>query len=174
MPAEIEILRTPRLCLRRPAASDLDVLYSRVLSDAEVMRFVFRGGALSRADAAAFFLSEFDHAESGRGLGTLVENASGEIVGFAGLITCRALDADDHELGFVIARSFQGNGYATEIGRGQIDYGFGALGCHRLLALVSPANAASIATLRKLGMRHHSDVLSAGRGERRVYVIDAP
>ncbi len=174
MPAEIEILRTPRLSLRSPAASDLDVLYARVLSDAEVMRFVFGGGALSRAHASAFFQSEFDHAGSGRGLGTLVQSASGEIVGFAGLITSRALRTEDHELGFVLARPYWGKGYATEIGRGQIDYGFGVLGCRRLLALVSPGNAVSIATIGKLGMRHHSNVLSAERGERRVYVIDAP
>jgi RimJ/RimL family protein N-acetyltransferase len=172
MPAEI--LRTPRLSLRSPAASAFDVLYARVLSDADVMRFVFRGGALSRADAAAFFQSEFDHAGSGRGLGTLVEKPSGEIVGFAGLIPCKALGSEDHEFGFVLARRFSGKGYATEIGRGQIDYGFGVLGCRRLLALVSPANAASIATVLKLGMRHHSNVSSAERGERRVYVIDAP
>jgi [ribosomal protein S5]-alanine N-acetyltransferase len=169
-----EILRTPRLSLRCPAASDLDILYSRVLSDADVMRFVFHGGALSLARAAAFFQSEFDHAGSGLGLGTLVESESGEIVGFAGLVTCNALGIEDHEFGFVLARPFWGKGYATEIGRGQIDYGLGVLKFRRLLALVSPANAASIATIRKLGMCHHSNVLDGERGERLVYVIDAP
>ncbi len=134
------------------------------------MRQAF-GGVLGRDDAAAFFQADFDHAGSGRKLGTLVELSSGNIVGFSGLMQCHALAADDYELGFVLARPAWGKGYATEIGRGQLQYGFGTLKCTRLLALAAPTNLPSISALRKIGMHYHSTMQMEGRGERQIYLV---
>ena len=165
-----EIISTQRLSLRSPIPSDLEILYERIFSDDRVMRFVFGGVSLSRDRASEFFASAFDCEATGRKLGVLVEKDSLEIIGFSGLIACSALGEKDYEIGFVLARAAWGNGYATEIGFGQLEYGFSTLGCKRLLAQVATENARSIAVLRKIGMTFHSSMLTEGRGPRQIYV----
>ena len=113
----------------------------------------------------------FDHHASGKKLGVLIERATAQVIGFAGLLQCDVLGGPDYELGFVLRRSAWGRGYATEIGRGQLEYGFGTLGLGRLLALVSPKNSASITVLEKIGMKFHSTVVNDQRGDRQVYVV---
>jgi hypothetical protein len=63
-------------------------------------------------------------------------------------------------------------GYATEIGRGQLQYGFATAGCRRLLAQVSPDNHGSTAAFKTIGMEFHSTAQNEERGVRQVYVVD--
>jgi RimJ/RimL family protein N-acetyltransferase len=168
-----ETISTPRLILRSAMPSDLDTLYERIFSDAEVMRFVLGGGALTQAKTAEFFASAFDHEGTGLKLGVLVEKESSEIIGFSGLMECRVLGEKDYEIGFVLARSVWGKHYATEIGYGQLNYGFGTVGCARLLAQAAPENLVSIAVLEKIGMVFHCKITSE-RGTRCVYVAYRP
>lgn len=168
-----EIFSTPRLVLRATVESDVGALHDRVFSDVDVIRFVFAGKPFSEAESAEFIHGRFNFAGGEIGLSSLEERSSGELIGFSGLIPCRALGADDLELGFVLARSAWGKGYATEIGLAQIDFGFNRLGRRRLLALVDPANSGSIHVLRKLGMRHESELPIDGRGLRDLYSIEA-
>jgi len=91
-------------------------------------------------------------------------------VGFAGLVPCSDLGERDYEIGFVLGHEFWGRGFATEIGRAQIEYGLNTLGCERLLAKVAPQNRASISVLNKLGMEHHATIETKDRGIREVYV----
>lgn len=168
------VIATARLCLCATQPSDLPVLHERVLSKPEVMRQVLAGQALSAADAQAFFGQQFDRVGTGTRLGVLVERASNEVVGFAGLMACDALGAADFEIGFVLAQPFWGRGYAQEIGRAQLEFGFSTLRCARLLGQVSPQNPASIKALERLGMRWHSSIEAAGRGPRHVYMASAP
>jgi ribosomal-protein-alanine N-acetyltransferase len=162
----IEIIATERLVLRTPLSSDLGVLYEHVISDSEVMRHAFAGRPFSSAETAKFFDEQFDHGGSGRKLGVLVERPSAAVIGFAGLLPCDVLGEADYEIGFVLRRSAWRRGYGTEIGFAQLNYGFNALDCRRLLAQASPENRASIATLRKLGMHFHSAVDNEERGNR--------
>lgn len=165
-----EIIVTSRLVLRSPLPSDWQPLHEYVLSDPEVMKLAFAGQPMSPEQAKEFFDRNFDHEASGRKIGVLAERATAEVIGFAGLLRCDVLGGPDYELGYVLRQSAWGKGFATEIGRGQIDYGLNALGLKRLLALVSPKNTASIAVLAKIGMKFHSTVQNDQRGERQVYV----
>jgi RimJ/RimL family protein N-acetyltransferase len=167
-----EVLRTERLSLWAAREEDFEALYTNVLSDPEVMRLVLAGGAMDRAAARALF-ETLDHAGDGREAGVLKELATGEVIGFAGCSPTQVLGEADYEIGFVLARSAQGKGYASEIGRAQLRFGFDVLGCARLLGQAAPGNAASIATLEKIGMRRHSTRMSEGRGERVVFVAQA-
>jgi RimJ/RimL family protein N-acetyltransferase len=164
------LIETRRLVLRVPQPSDLPLLQARVFADSDVMRHVAGGGVLAPERAAAFFATAFDHEGTGRRPGVLVEKATGEILGYAGPMACRALGKDDIEIGFVLARLAWGKGYGAEIGRGQLEYAFGALGCARVLALAAAGNVASIATLARLGMQFHGIVNLPERGLRNVYV----
>ncbi|HKH02614.1 MAG TPA: GNAT family N-acetyltransferase, partial [Bradyrhizobium sp.] len=145
----------------------------KILSVPAVMSWVFGGTALSRRESERFIRANFNFGGASIGLCALAEKASGEVIGFAGLTPCQVLSGDDLEFGFVLALEAWGRGLATEIGRAQISFGFERLGRSRLLALASERNTASIGTLEKLGMRHHSDVILPGRSPRRIYWMDA-
>lgn len=165
------LLETPRLLLRRFAAADLPALCERIFSDPAVMRHAFSARTLDASGAAAFLGSYCAGPDQDHGMGVIIERASGEILGLAGLLPCKALAADDVELGFVLATLAQGKGYAQEIGRAQIDYGFSVLDRPRVLALASPDNLASLKALDRLGMKPFGEVQSEGRGTRLVRVI---
>lgn len=161
---------TPRLILRSLVPNDLRTLHSNVLSDAAVMAVALGGQPMSLSQSKQFIERNFDYEGHGKKLGVLIERSTAQVIGFAGLLQCDALQQPDYELGFVLRRSAWGNGYATEIGRGQLDYGFNVLGLTRLVALVSPKNDASIRALKKLGMKFCIAVDDTRRGDRHVYV----
>ena len=164
------ILTTDRLVLRSVIESDLDVLYDIVFSDPKVMSHAFEGKALSKSESKTFVASSFDRDGSGQKIGVLAKKGTITPIGFAGLLPCTALGMRDYEVGFVLGREFWGQGYATEIGHAQIEYGLNILGCHRLLALVASQNKASVSVLQKIGMEHHATIETKNRGTREVYV----
>ena len=57
------------------------------------------------------------------------------------------------EIGITLAPRWQGQGYASEALRGLLGYCFGELGLHRVMALVDPRNAPSVALMERVGMR---------------------
>lgn len=167
------VLTTPRMVLRAVGEADISQLHQKIFSVPEVMNWMFAGTVLSLAESDNFIRTNFNFEAAPVGLCALADKASGEVIGFAGLNRCQVLSDDDLELGFVLAREAWGRGLATEIGKAQLALGFERLGRPRMLALASAENAASISTLEKLGMRHHSDVTPSGRSLRRVYCIGA-
>jgi RimJ/RimL family protein N-acetyltransferase len=167
------VITTPRLLLRAVRDADIAELHRKVFGVAEVMGWVFAGSTLSLAETESFIRANFSFKAAATGLAVLVGRCGGDILGFAGLIPCAALADDDLEIGFVLAPEAWGRGIATEIGRAQLAFGFEQLGRPRLLALVAAENKASVHTLEKLGMRHHSDIQPPGRSPRRVYCLSA-
>jgi ribosomal-protein-alanine N-acetyltransferase len=167
------ILTTPRLVLRTATELDIPIMRERVLGDSEVMRYVFQGGPMSEERAEYIMRKHFTFGDSLTGIAVLTEKPAGEIIGFAGLFPCGALEADDLEIGFVLARHAWGRGIATEIGEAQLAFGFEQLNRARLLGLVDPRNGASIHALTKLGLRYVKDVAEPRRANRSVYCIEA-
>jgi len=55
------------------------------------------------------------------------------------------------EIGYTIAKKYQGNGFGREAVSGIIEYLFTKLHKHRITASVDPENTASIRLLEKLG-----------------------
>jgi RimJ/RimL family protein N-acetyltransferase len=51
----------------------------------------------------------------------------------------------------VLGRDWWGRGYATEAANAAMDWGFATTGFDRLISLIDPANAASIAVAERLG-----------------------
>ena len=164
-------LISDRLLLRAVGPTDQQVLYDRVFSDPEVMAQAFDGRVFSPTEAAEFVRLRFDHDGDGLRPGVLVEKQSKDIMGFAGLMPCEALGEQDFEIGFVLARTFWGKGYGSEIGRAQLDFGFNHTDRPRLLALADPKNVRSVAVLTKLGMHRLTAVNDDRRGRRDIYQI---
>ena len=59
-------------------------------------------------------------------------------------------------LGFWVAKSCWGRGYATEAARAVIEYGFSTLGLHRIYATHFSRNPASGRVMEKCGMVHEA------------------
>lgn len=169
--AEPFAIRTDRLDLRAFQPADLAPLQA-LLGDARVVRQLFDGRPKSPEEVRALVDAEFSFGRAPLGLAVLELRATSEVVGFGGLIPCAYLDEGEVELGFAFAERAWGKGYATEIGQGQIDYALGPLGLSRVHGLAHPDNAASLAVLRRIGMRESATVQAGTRGPRVVMTIE--
>ncbi len=59
-------------------------------------------------------------------------------------------------------RSAWGKGYATEAASAVRDFAFGMLGIKRRIAMIDPANLASIRVATKIGMKYEKEAIFAG------------
>jgi RimJ/RimL family protein N-acetyltransferase len=86
-----------------------------------------------------------------RGYGTWVveERATGSMVGRVGLH--RPAGWPGLEVGWALARSVWGRGYATEGGRAALDFAWRELDATRVISLIYPENTRSIAVAERLG-----------------------
>jgi [ribosomal protein S5]-alanine N-acetyltransferase len=143
-------LITARLVLRPVERGDLEPLKA-IWGDPAVMAHMGRG-TRDAAESLKRVLELIEHQRRhGFGKWAAIERATGELIGYCGIELYE--DGPDAELGFCLARSAWGRGYATEASRAWLQHAFAALGFERVVALVLPANAASIRVLEKLGMK---------------------
>lgn len=150
-----EIL-TERLKLDPLTAADAPAMFA-YRSDPEVCRYqTFEPG--SRADVEAFIASlqadTFDKA------GTWFQFAirrrdTGRLIGDFGTHFL-ADDPRQVEIGFTVSPDHQGQGFGTEAVRGVLDLLFGSLRKHRVIATADPRNVASIALLKRVGLRQEA------------------
>lgn len=70
-----------------------------------------------------------------------------------------AEDSQQAEIGFTLARQYQGKGYATEAVRRLLDYLFGELNLHRVRAICHVDNLASAKLLKRVGMRREAEFI---------------
>jgi RimJ/RimL family protein N-acetyltransferase len=128
-------IETERLVLRRLADEDLGHFLA-YLNDPEVARY--QSWESYTEEQGFTFAAELKE--------------TGVLIGHVAL----SVKADDHgqaEIGFTFARGYQGRGLAREAAEGVLDYAFGALRLHRVVAVTDCENARSAALLERLGMR---------------------
>ena len=142
-------LTTPRLVLRRWTEADREP-FASMNADPEVMRHfpsvLDRAASDALADYADSRFDEFPY-----GLAAVERRSDGEFLGFTGLHRMRWYP-DDVEIGWRLARHAWGHGFATEAARAWVEHARDVLGLSRLISIVAPDNAASLAVCRKLGM----------------------
>lgn len=168
------IAQTERLILRRFHADD-GAAMDRVFGDAEVMRY--GPGVRSPQWVREWLRGRLeDYRKLGFGLWAVVEKGGGETIGYCGLSHFPDINGrPETEIGYRLARGYWGRGYATEAARAVRDYAFGTLGLRRLIALIDPANLASIRVAEKIGMRYESDVMLDGYTHPdRLYALTYP
>ena len=142
---------TPRLRLRRFRETDLDA-WAAITADAETMRYLGDGRALSRDDASRSLAYMRAHWElRGYGLWAAEERSSGELVGRIGLY--RPQGWPGLEVGWLIERSRWGEGLATEGARAVVSWAFERRLSECLISVIQPANRASVRVAEKLGER---------------------
>lgn len=144
-------LRTDRLTLRRWRDSDLEP-WAAVNADPEVREHL--GGLLTReqSDASvARFQADFDR--RGYGWWAVEVRATGGFIGFAGLDQVDdGMPFTGVEIGWRLARSAWGQGYATEAALTVLAFGFDVLELPEIVAVTTVTNLRSQAVMRRIGM----------------------
>jgi RimJ/RimL family protein N-acetyltransferase len=152
-------LLTGRLVLRGFEESDLETFLA-YRNDPEVARHQ-SWTSWSREEGEAFLASQ--KAVERWTPGTWVQLAleRREEPGLIGDCALRILAEDPRqaEIGFTLARDWQGRGYGTEAVAALLDHLFGSLGLHRVFAVTDVENAASAALLERVGMRREGHLV---------------
>lgn len=149
------MIETGRLLLRRWLPRDR-APFAALNADPAVMEFFPR--LLTRAESDALVQRLEDRWTSdGIGFAVAERRADGAFVGMVGLSRVRFGEPGPLEgaleIGWRLPRGAWGQGYATEAAAGWLAHGFGTLGAAEIVAFAVPANARSLAVMRRLGMR---------------------
>ncbi|RMF35964.1 MAG: N-acetyltransferase [Alphaproteobacteria bacterium] len=150
-------IRTERLILRGWQDADR-AAFAAINADPQVMEFF--PALLSRAESDAVIERQTARlAEDGLCFLALERRADGVLLGFTGLATVSfaAPFAPAVEIGWRLARSAWGRGYATEAARACLRWGFADHGLAEILAFAVPGNTRSHAVMERIGMRRDPD-----------------
>lgn len=151
------LLSTPRLHLRSFVLRDLDAFVA-YRSDPAVARYQGWSLPYTREQGQAL-IEEMMHKPldvQGEWLQVAIEQReSGALIGDCAF-GVRDRRGQQAEIGYTLARGFQGRGYATEAITRLLQYLFDERGLHRVHASCDTENRASIRLLERLGMRREA------------------
>lgn len=145
-------LETKRLILRAPELSDLDKLVT-LRSDFEVMKYTGEGGAQTKEQVQDYLNFAMSYQKKhGMGFCLVFEKESSRFVGEAGLFHLLFDDTQPEiEVSYHLHKKFWGKGYATELTKALVQWGFQHLLINKLVAATYPNQTASQKVLQKSG-----------------------
>lgn len=73
---------------------------------------------------------------------------------FIGWVALRPFYKDEIEVGYRMPQKNWGKGYATEMSKAMVEYGFNQIKLQEIAAIVNPANKASKNVLSKSGLKY--------------------
>ena len=143
---------TERLVLRQWREGDLEP-FARLNADPEVMRYFPAPLSREQSDAMVDRLSGHIEAE-GWGMWALERRDTGEFIGFTGLGVPRQVLPFQPcvEVGWRLAATAWGHGFATEAAREALRVGFDELGLTEIVSFTAVPNMRSRAVMERLGM----------------------
>lgn len=146
-------LETGRLRLRRFIEPDFPALHA-YLNDPLVARYQ-SWESYTEAQTRELIAGQRDAAPGVPGRWFTFAAESKETGALAGhvALSVKAEAPRQAEMGFTFAREYQGRGLAREAAARVLDYAFGTLGLHRVVAIADCENLKSAALLERLGMR---------------------
>ncbi|MEM7130767.1 MAG: GNAT family N-acetyltransferase [Chloroflexota bacterium] len=146
------LYQTERLTVRRLTADDFDAMYT-VYSDVEAMRWVDDGQPISREECAMWIeVTQSNYANYGYGMSAIELRLSGLVIGFCGLV--HPGGQEKAEIKYAFLREFWGQGLATEMAKGMLEYGQRTFGLSEVIATIAPDHVASQRVMLKVGMKH--------------------
>ena len=148
------MLETNRLILRPWRDSDV-AEFAALNADPEVMRYFPAPMTRAQSDALADRIRT-DMAARGWGLWAVEIVDGAPFIGFVGLnlAVFEAHFTPAVEVGWRLARTAWGHGYATEAARAAVTHGFETVGCDEIVSLTGRINAPSRRVMERLGMTH--------------------
>ena len=152
---------TPRLRIRRFQLKDAENLVA-YRQDPEIARY--QGWEGCTLDEAHAFIQVMQDAAPGTP-GQWFQFAwalreTNTLIGDCGL-RCTKSDPAQVELGFTLARAYQGQGYAHEAVSAVLGYGYETLALHRVFAITDERNISAQGLLHRLGFRQEGRFVEA-------------
>jgi len=146
------ILETPRLILRHQVPADLDDLWA-LYCDPEITKYI-PDAPRTREEAREELEWHMNghHRNPDLGLWATIRKETDKFIGRCGLLPWTIEDQQEVEVAYTIARSYWGQGLATEAAQAILQYGFEILNLSRLVSLIEPENIASQRVAEKIGM----------------------
>jgi RimJ/RimL family protein N-acetyltransferase len=161
-------IQTPRLILRRPTLGDFSA-YAAQRADPAVMKYLGKGDVLSEEEAWSKFQSIIGHWQMlNYGSWAIEEKAAGAVIGFLGFSDKKR--PSEHpasgapEMGWSLAASAHGKGFASEALNGALLWGREFFGPARVVCVISTDNAASRRLAGKHGFRQFATATRYGLG----------
>ncbi|MDN4072117.1 GNAT family N-acetyltransferase [Fictibacillus terranigra] len=161
-------VETQRLRFRQYTMDDLE-FYASLWGQPDVVRYIGRG--LTKTNKEAWKSLEnwiLPGYKNGLGLYVIQLKETEEPIGHAGLVRQVVEGRKETEIGYWLAKPYWGQGFASEAAAFFTSYGKNQLKYGRLISLIHPKNAASIAVAKKLGMAYEKTVFFNGN-RTRVY-----
>jgi len=164
-------LETERLLLRMWREETDFEPFAEMCADPEVMRYL-GGKTFDRLETWRNMAMHIGHWQMrGYGHWAVEEKATGKFIGRIGFMDPVGWPA--FEVGWTLARSSWGKGYATEGGRRALDYAFNELDKEHVISLINPDNKGSIAVAERLGEKLEGETQLFGNTVL-IYGIDRP
>lgn len=146
----MKIIESDRLFLREFLPDDVERM-SEIYSDEDVMKYIGRGGAADKAQTELMinaFIRSYDL--NSFGIWGIVRKNSDALIGHCGF---NILPNSEIEIAYLLAKQYWRKGYATEISKATLEYGFDKLKLKKIVALAYPQNISSANVIKKLGMK---------------------
>lgn len=149
------VFLSPRLRCRHWIVGDRAALLT-VYGDVDAMRYVGNGTVLNQIDADRWLaVTARNYARRGYGMFALEDRATGQVVGFTGLV--HPGDQPEAEVTVALARAWWGRGLATEAVRHLLETAASRYGLTHVIATVAAAHSASQRVCAKAGLTRRSD-----------------
>jgi RimJ/RimL family protein N-acetyltransferase len=138
-------------------AADLTLIY-QLLNEPKFIRFVADRNIRTLDDARDYLVKRpiASYAANGFGLWCVLRKDNGALIGMCGLI--RRDNLPEVDIGYALLEAHEGHGFATEAAAAALTYGRDLLKLQRIVAIVDPANTASVRVLEKIGLRYERSV----------------
>ena len=165
------ILRTARCLIRETIPEDVESFY-QIYSHPAITEYM--EGLYPDVEEERQYVRDYIekvYTFFGFGVWTVIERETGAVIGRAGFSYREGFD--EPELGFIIGVPWQRRGYAEEVCRAVLAYGWSALEFRQVQALVEPENIPSVRLCEKLGFRKDENV-NVGEKEYYRFIVSNP
>ncbi|WP_317362397.1 glutamine-hydrolyzing GMP synthase [Campylobacter helveticus] len=176
----ISVLETPRTYLRKYCLDDLETL-QKILDEKTMYAW---GHAFSKQECRDWIEKQLEAYEKyGFGFWAVVDKASGEIIGNAGLNYERVklagtnvadsqnVEREILELGYIINHRFWKQGLGFEVASACAEYAFSKLGAKELYCLIKEDNIPSLELTKKLGMCIVGKIIKHYKGQELAHFV---
>ena len=145
-----EILETKRLRLRKPALQDAEDIFRKYAQDPEVTKYLTWRPNRNVQETRDFLRACLRAWDEGKSFHWVIEKKTDHEL--LGMITAR-VDDQKWELGYVLAPSYWGRGYMTEVVKKIVDWVLKQQEIYRVWSVCDVDNRASARVMEKAGMK---------------------
>ena len=146
------ILESERLYLKEFTVNDTDNLF-RLNSDADVMKYIREPETdINVIKDSINKIIKYYAENPGLGVWAGYKKVSDEFIGFYEL--AHMDNTDEIEVGYRLHKEYWNNGFATEMTKILIDYGFNKMGLNKIVGITHPENIVSQKVLLKSGLTY--------------------